>query len=175
MKKIFIATYGGGHANIIRAVYEKIKEETNAEITVLALTMAPTILNEANIPYVTISEMAKKLDKYDEIVRLGKPLAKIHHTNGMGIKFEDSVAYLGIGYYDLICKYGENEAYSIFEKDGRKSFLPVECMTEILRKQKPDVVIVTTSPRMEKATAVAASRLSIPVIKICDLPIIDSI
>lgn len=169
-KKVFMVTYGGGHANIIKAVYNSLTAFRNVECTVLALTMAPEIFNNAGIPHITISQAVKNLNNYEEIKAYGTELAKEHHQDGKGILYDDSVAYLGSGYSDLVDLMGEEKAEAEFAEKGRKAFLPVRTMKSIFALEKPDVVVVTNSPRMEKASAIAANELNIPVVRINDLP-----
>ena len=55
MRKIFFVTYGGGHANIVKEIYKKIKDYRDLEIKILALTVAGKIFDKENIPYTKLS------------------------------------------------------------------------------------------------------------------------
>lgn len=171
MKKILIVCYGGGHANIVKSIYPVLTEQVDAEITILALTAAPKIFIANNIPFKTLSHLVCDLECYDEIVRLGTQFGAPLHNNNMGIEFEDTIAYYGCGMYDLIHRFGKEEAFKMFSEKGRKAFLPVLIMEMILNKLKPDVVVITSSPRMEMAAGIVADKLSIPVVRINDLPV----
>ena len=54
MKKVFIPSYGGGHANIMKLLYPLLKKSFDVEI--LALTLADDIYNNAAIPHNTIKD-----------------------------------------------------------------------------------------------------------------------
>ena len=124
-KKIFMVTYGGVHVNVMKYVYRKMKERNMVEPYMLALTVAPNVLSKENIPFHTISEYTKLFEDQAEIIRTGKELAKIEHNEKMGIRYEDSVAYMGLGYVDLCREYGEEKANELYKQAGRKAFLPV--------------------------------------------------
>lgn len=175
MKKILAVTYGGGHVNIIRALYKEMQKSSDIEFVILALTMAAKVLDHEQIPHLTISEVACQLDSYEKILEYGKKAADENHNPDSGIKYEDAVAYFGIGYLDLVKQYGAKQAAVLFEKEGRKAFLPVESMKEILQLIKPDALLITTSPRMEKAAGIAGSQMNIPVVKVADLPIVSRV
>lgn len=170
VSKVLFVTYGGGHANIVKSIYDKLKARPQMEVVILALTVAPKVFKLENIPYITISQVAKKLPYWAQVESIGIGLADTYHKNDSGIDYNDSVAYLGIGYYDLIKKYGAAEAKRLFHKFERKAFLPVETAKEIIKIISPDAVVVTNSPRMEQAAAMAANTLNIPVVRINDLP-----
>lgn len=174
-KRVFMVSYGGGHANIIRCVYEGLSQNTEIQVIILALTTAPILYETYNIPYLTVSDVAKKLKYYSEIVKLGESLGRKFHNENLGLKLEDTIAYYGIGYCDLVEKYDYEKADSLFKANGRKSFLPIRTMKEILALLSPDIVVVTNAPRMEQATGIAANILNIPVVRINDLPIMDNI
>lgn len=172
-KKGFIVSYGGGHANIIRYLYPQLARVDGLEIEYLALTTAPVLLERHGIPHTTISEMAKKLPYYEEILRYGEQYGAALHNEESGIRREDTIAYYGIGIHDLIQVHGEEEGLALFREQGRFAFLPIPSMTKLLEYSKPDVCVVTTSPRMERAAGCAAAALGIRVVCINDLPTLD--
>lgn len=173
MKKIFMASYGGGHANIIKNIYWELRREYQDSvcITCLGLTAAVSIFKDNHIPYITMSEAIRHLDCYEDIMTIGRRVAQQYHTNGLGIALCDTEAYYGTGIYDLIQSKGETEAWNLFKTKGRKAFLPVSVMKKVLQYYQPDVVVITASPRTEKACGIAADLLEIPVIRINDLPV----
>ncbi|MGN0506560.1 MAG: hypothetical protein ACI4FZ_08365 [Lachnospiraceae bacterium] len=171
MKKIFFVTYGGVHCNIARFVYKQASENFNCEI--LALTVADVNLTVNNIPHNTLKDYMRvfSVAKQERIFAIGKELAKKEYNAESGIKYEDCVAYLGIGFIDLENQMGSYElAYDKFNREGRKAFCPVESMKKILLYVKPDIVVLTSNVRYERATGRAANDLGIPVLHIHDLP-----
>ncbi len=173
-KHVFLASYGAGHANIIRIVKNQLLNDKSFELTTLALTTAPLVYDAHRIEYQTLSEVAKCLPDYDEIKKLGYEIGRKYHNTDLGIKLEDTLLYYGIGYRDLVQEFGEEQAKEKFNREGRKIFLPVKTMEKILMTYKPDVVVVTTSPRYEKAMGLAANNLDIPVVQILDLPMLEA-
>lgn len=161
MKKIFFVTYGGGHVNTLLPVIKLIKKEKLYDCEILALTTSTKIFDKNNIEYKTLKDYVT-----EEEINIGKSIAKDFHMDGKGISYEDTVAYYGVGYSNLRDKYGEEKAKNILTKEGRKSFLPIKTMKRIIKKIKPDVVVTTSSPRVEEATIRAACELNIPSIRI---------
>lgn len=167
-------SYGGGHANIARLVYKELEKYNNIELKVLALTMAGKIFDQYHIPYVTISYYLDLFEDKEQIITYGQALAKEHWNKKSGITYEDSVAYLGLGYRDLVKTYGKEKAENLFKSEERKSFWPVDVMKTILANESPDALIITCGVRSEGASGVAANMLNIPVIRIADLPTYES-
>lgn len=99
----------------------------------------------------------------------GEKLAHEHHNSSSAIPLEESIAYLGLSYQDLVSKLGKKEAKEVFSEKGRLSFCPNKVLEKVLRKHKPDIVIVTNSPRAEKAAVEEAKKLGIPTLAMCDL------
>lgn len=170
LKKIMFISYGGGHANIVRLVYQGLKKQKGVELKVLALTVAGKIFAQNHIPYVTSSNYINLFEDKEKIKEYGQKLAKIYWNRESGISYEDSVAYLGFGYRDLVNKYGKDKAEDLFRHEERKSFWPEEVMKTILLDEKPDVLVITCGVRSEGAAGSAANQLGIPVIRIADLP-----
>lgn len=169
-QKILFITYGGGHANVVKHIYEKMKSEPALLPEIIALTLAPQIFQKENIPYHTISEYLPIFNQKDRIIEIGKKLAKKAHNDSSGIAYLDSVAYLGFGFTDLCKAHGTEKAHNLYEKTGRKCFLPIDTMKTILTFIQPDALVVTGSPRMERAAAFAANAIGIPVIQVNDYP-----
>ncbi len=170
-RKVLAVCYGGGHANIIRTIYAYAKENAkDLEIIILALTTATRLFEEQEIPYLSITEIGKRLPFFDEIVDIGKRHVSLFSGSNTEVSNEDTVTYHGIGMWDLIKERGYNEAERLFAEKGRKAFLPINTATEIIRAIEPDIVLITNSPRMELAMGIAADGLGIPVVRINDLP-----
>lgn len=172
MKKVFCVSYGGGHINIIKQIYYELQNRKNICTNILALTMADSILNRDNIPHTTISEYLDIFDYKDSILKYGYECVE-NEDIAKDIKYVDSIVYHGIGYCDLVKEVGEERAKVLFAENGRKVFMPVRSMRTILKKENPDVLLITNSPRMETAAGIAANELNIPVVRVNDLPYMD--
>ncbi len=62
---------------------------------------------------------------------------------------DESVAYLGINYLDLVDQYGPEEAADRYRELGRYAFRPLGFMRRVIGELLPDVVIATNSPRSQ--------------------------
>ena len=137
------------------------------EAMVLGLTTAGRELEAAGLPhkrpidYLNVNEPM--------IRRFGEMLAKRHHTTGKGMAIEESIAYLGISYCDLVRDVGEEIAAQLYQIKGLNAFCPVHFARIVLKEESPDIVVATTSPRMEMAILRAAFNLNIPSICMVDL------
>lgn len=160
--KIFFCSYGGGHVTAVLPVIAAMRERGH-ECRYLALTTAGETARRAGV------EHLRPIDFVDinhgKIRQWGAKLAQKHHTEGKGIALEESIAYLGVSFRDLVTDLGEAQAWSHYEKHGLNAFSPVYFLREVLEQLQPDVVVATSSPRMEKAVLRAAYR--IPIASLC--------
>lgn len=165
MKKIFMVCYGGGHVKIIKNIYLELIKEAEIEIVLLALTGAQKYLSELNIPYMTI-EKYYNIFQDKEIKNIGEKILK-----ELNINFEDteSKLYYGYSFKELIEKYGIEKSIQGYKEFERRIFLPINFMNKVLKYEKPDLVITTNAPRMEKAALIASKELGIKSISVEDL------
>lgn len=170
MKKVMFVTYGGVHANLARLICQEA--EKSYETVILALTVAPQMLKRYEIPHKTIKDYLHLFHDKEQITVYGEMLAKTEYNENSGIEYEDCVAYLGLGFRDLVRQEEDLErAAERFQRDGRKAFCPVETMKTILKQEQPDVLVLTSNVRYERAAGLAANALGIPVIHVHDLPV----
>lgn len=99
----------------------------------------------------------------------GRRLAGQMHDDKFGIPLEESIAYLGINYAELVETYGSAIAEELFERGGRHAFLPVRFFRALIEREQPDLVLTTNSPRSEKAALIAARELGVAAIRLEDL------
>lgn len=165
-KKIFFVSYGGGHSRLLIPIIKKIQEEGVYEFEVLALTAAAADYRDANIPFYGMTKIMEVLG--DELARnLGVSLASdVSHPS---VSREESIAYLGLSYRELVLENGQEKALDLYKKYGRQSFLPIQLMQAWLRLINPDLVVSTSAPRMERAALEASSFLHIPSLCLVDL------
>lgn len=151
--KILLACYGGGHVNMIVPLYRRLKENS-VDVKIFAFTMAQNKLDQLGIPYFRFLDFVE-IPEYEDAVELGKRLCSNLELSPL-IDKEESYAYMGVGYTDLIIDMGEQLAEKVFSQNGRKSFLPTYFMSKVLDLIAPNVVLATNSPRAEKAILLAA-------------------
>lgn len=173
MKKVFYVSYGGGHANISRFIYKEMEKDPDVEQEVLSLTVADKIFDRSNVPYRHLTDylnLAFSPEDKKEILRLGKELAESAHNPNSDVPYKQTVAYMGCGMWDLVKRFGEDEARKMFAKEERKAFWPIEAMRAIFSYVKPDVLVVTCEVRMEGAAIDVANELGIKVVFVSDMP-----
>lgn len=162
--KALITCYGGGHVTMCIPVIAELKARGH-EVVVLALTVAGPALTRAGIAH------RRPIDYVDlDAVRpYGEKLIAHHHTEGKGLSRKESLAYLGVSLQNLSAEIGDDAAWAAYEEKGLNAFCPTAFMIDVLRAEGPDVVVATTSPRMEKAAMRAAHALEIPSVCMIDL------
>lgn len=164
-KKIIYVCYGGGHANIVAAIYKKMANNSQIKQIVVALTTARNTFIQEGIPYISFLDLAAATPNAQSI---GKKLTDSQYQHPE-VPIEESIAYMGLSYLDLVHEYGEIEASNMFAKNGRKAFFPKQTFIDLFNAQQPDLVITTNSPRAEKAAIEAAALLQIKSLCIVDL------
>jgi len=157
--KVFLTSYGGGHITAILPLI-KVLSQRGHECVLLTLTTAGDVAARAGVAHKRPIDFIPRDDSL--IKAAGQKLAERHHTEGKGITREESIAYLGVSFRDLAECIGEEAAWARYAVQGLNAFTPTRFMCEVLERTNPDVVVATTSPRMEKAALRAAFRLDIP-------------
>jgi hypothetical protein len=167
MKKALFVCYGAGHANLIAPVYERVRRDGNMSAEVLALSVAKNVFAAKGLPYKTITDY-EDLIMDGESYRLGKGLATRWHVESSGISLQESIVYLGASMRDLISQVGETEAWREIELKNRQCFLPLTTIQKIIEAEKPDLLVTTNSPRMERAATLVGNKLGISTVNIHD-------
>lgn len=150
---------------MIAPLYKNLADYEEVEQTVLALTTARTTFQNEGIPFISFSHLAS--DRRD-VQEVGKKLIGDQYQHP-DIPREESIAYMGLSYLDLIHEHGPEAAEKLYAAEGRKAFLPKETFRKFLRELKPDLVVATNSPRAERAALEVASEFRIPSICLVDL------
>lgn len=168
MKSLFFICYGGGHAAMILPILKRLESLNKYKITVLALTTGYKYLRDAGISCIGYKDLTAILPCANweiEGVRLVGEKCKYKGT----ISYEESIAYHGINYTDLVIEAGSFFAEEKYSLLGRSCFYPINFMRKIFHHFKPDLVIATNSPRSERAAIDAAGELNILSMCIVDL------
>lgn len=165
-KKLLFVCYGGGHVAMVIPVIRALAAYPHLEITVLGLTTAGQTLAKEGIPYIGFKDLIEPQD--DLALAYGRELAEEMQTHS-AVNYDETVAYLGLSFRDLVATLGEEKARIEYQQNKRAAFLPIITMMRFLTRLKPDVVIATNSPRAERASIEAAGLLGIPALCIVDL------
>ena len=161
---MLFVSYGAGHIRTILPVVRKILKtpESMFEPILLALTTAAAEADAAKTPYIGFAD----LGPLNEEERFwGQKLAG-PKLEGSSVSYEESVAYHGRSFLDLVIDHGEKEAFSKFKKNGRAAFFPIHTAKRTIDLLNIDAVVATNSPRAEHAFLEAARQKGLPTIVI---------
>lgn len=170
--KVLFVTYGGGHVSMVVPVALECLRRGICAVQVLALTSAATATRAAGLDTLQFRDFVTKSD--DLAIRWGEELAGTLEPGGQ-VEPQETRAYLGLSFAEMVQKLGESEARARYQRFGRHQFLPVRTLERILRQTEPDLVVITNSPRAERAAGLAARKLGIAALCINSMFAIDEI
>lgn len=99
-KTVLFVTYGGGHAQMVIPVMRELHTHSDIRAEALALTLAGPAFRRSGIPYKGFRDFIATGD--EAAAAHGKRLAALHHNPQTGIEEQESIAYLGLSYWDLV-------------------------------------------------------------------------
>ncbi len=171
MKALFV-TYGGGHVGMVLPVMRELRALCpGVECDLLALTTGHARAVKAGESPLGYKDFVHLYDA----AAVHEWGSKLHAGNtSPDVSEEESIAYLGINYLDLVGQHGEEGAAALYAAQGRYGFMPVNFMRRIFDALQPDVVISTNSPRSEQASLEVAVERGIPSVGMVDLFGLDS-
>lgn len=167
MKKLLFLCYGGGHVNCLIPIIKHLKKDNIGRyiISAIGINLAAETFMQNGIPCHSLSHYIDSPD----ILETGMKYANQYHDFSSSVAYVDSCAYYGFSVTDLCNFLGNKVAQKVIEVYGRRLFLPIESMKHILRKENPDLVIVTSMHRFESAAIIAANELGIKSLRIEDV------
>jgi hypothetical protein len=144
-----------------------------AHVKVLALTTAAPVVRAASLDLLQIKDFVRPGNSKDAAAletgwRLMMTMLPVADP-------DETAAYLGLSYQELVEDVGAEEAASRYARDGRQAFLPHRLLQRILLVVQPDLVVATNSPRAERAAIEAARALALPSVCLVDLFCIDEV
>ena len=166
--RVLFVSYGGGHIEMCLPVMRALRQlDSGCELQLMALTTGLAVASTAGetpLGYRDFCdpEVAEQIDRY------GRELLEGSERHP-AVSEQESIAYLGINFLELVDQWGEAAAFERWEERGRQSFLPVRFFKRVLTRIQPDVVVTTNSPRSEQAAVMAAVELGIPSLSMLDL------
>jgi hypothetical protein len=165
-KRVLFVCYGGGHLNALLPVIQALRSRRPAvETEVLGLTTARASLDAAGIPSMGFKDFVTASD--ERALAYGRELAGTLPPGQ--VDPEESAAYLGLSFQDLVDKLGEAGARAEYAHKGRLAFVPVTALERVFDRVKPDLLVTTNSPRAERAAVLVARRRGVPAICLGDL------
>jgi len=158
MKPVVMVVYGGGHVTMLAPVARALLER-GTPVLFLALTTAGAYLERLGLPYIRYHHLPGAQD--EQVQAWGHELARDLPANSV-VPLEESIAYLGLNYQDLVKRLGVEGAKQAYAEQGRHAFLPVTLFKHWLAEIEAGLVVATNSPRSERAALEAARALNIP-------------
>lgn len=166
MPRALFVCYGGGHAKMVIPLVHELSRRPGWDATVLGLTLAGPQMRAQGISAFGYRDLVGSGD--DEALAVGRRLLGHSHDPNSGISVEESIAYLGLSYADLVARIGREAAEGRFAKHGRHAFVPLGPLGRALDKWSPDVVVTTNSPKSERAALIVAMERGIPTVAMED-------
>jgi hypothetical protein len=165
MTKVLFVSYGGGHVASCLPVAELLKRR-GYTVDILALTTAREYVMARGWQPLGFKDFVESTD--GDALKVGARLM-MQEANGL-VAREESEAYLGLNFLDLVAALGEAQAATVYAEKGRQAFLPVRTLKRILGRVQPQLLVTTCSPRSEFAALLAAADLGVPSLCLLDLP-----
>lgn len=164
---VLLVAYGGGHITMVLSLMKALrKQHPGIQLEVIALTTA----------YATALAAGEKPLGYAELQHLadaafanewGQKLAPT--TRHPTVSEEETRAYVGVNFWDLVQQYGMTDARTLHAQKERYAYYPLHFFRRVLTHFKPDAVVATASPRSEEAALQAAIEMGIPTLSMTDL------
>lgn len=166
-KKILFVGYGNGHADMFVPILKQLHSDANIHAEALILTLGAAVFKRAGLSYRGYKDFLRTDDT--QAYAWGEKLAAEFHNPASGIEEAESVAYLGLSYWDLVVRHGEEMAAKLWQEKGRHAFLQLTVLERVFDEVRPDFVVVTNSPKSEHAAAMVARQRGIPSLALVDL------
>ena len=170
-KTVLFVAYGSGHIKMLIPVAQALAVSGYGRPVVLALTTAAPAARAAGLDVLQFKDFVTP----DDTVALAHGRRLMAALGAPVADAEETAAYLGLSFADLVADLGLAQAESRYADKGRQAFLPIATLTRILKKIKPDLVAATNSPRAERGAIVAAGQLGIASVCVVDLFAIDEV
>jgi hypothetical protein len=172
VKRVLFVGYGGGHVAMLLPVMRALRARwPEVDCRLLALTTGFKTALAAGEQPLGYKDFLHLFDR-DAVLAWGERL--LEGNTSPDVVREESLAYLGINYLDLVAQHGEQGAQAYHAQHGRFGFHPVHFMRQVLAELRPDMVVATNSPRSEAAVLQAATQLGVPSLGMIDLFALDS-
>jgi len=165
-KRALFVAYGGGHvAMVLPVIRELERRRPDIECMLMALTTGH-LKAKAVRPVLGYHDFLHLVDA--AAARLwGERLSEGNASPD--VPTDETVAYLGINYLELIEQFGPEGAAAFFQQHGRRGFRPQHFLRRVLAFLQPDVVVATNAPRSEQAALEAARTMGMASVGMVDL------
>jgi hypothetical protein len=170
--KVLFVSYGGGHIGMVLPVMRELEALLpGARCMLLALTTGHGKAKAVRPDALGYRDFLHLVDA-DAARTWGERLSE--GNTSPDVPPDETIAYLGINYLDLIAQHGEAGAADLYREQGRYGFRPLHFMRRLMDALQPDAVVATNSPRSERTALDVAGERSLPTIGMVDLFGLDS-
>lgn len=170
--RVLFVCYGGGHIGMVLPVIRELEALIpGVQCVLMALTTGYLKAKSIRPDTLGYKDFLHLVDA-NAVHRWGEHLSA--GNTSPDVPMDETIAYLGINYLDLVAQYGEAGAAERYRDQGRYGFEPRNFMGKVIESLEPDVVVATNSPRSERAALDVARSLAIPAIGMVDLFGLDS-
>lgn len=170
--RVLFVTYGGGHAGMVLPVMQELEALLpGVDCRLMALTTGHLKAKAVRSAALGYKDFLHLVDS-DAARAWGERLSE--GNTSPDVPTDETIAYLGINYLDLIAQHGEVGAADLYREQGRYGFRPLHFMRRVIEHLKPDAVVATNSPRSERTALDVAGERGIPSIGMVDLFGLDS-
>lgn len=170
--KVLFVSYGGGHIGMVLPVMRELEALLpGVQCQLLALTTGHLKAKAVRPDTLGYKDLLHLVDA-DAARAWGERLAE--GNTSPDVPRDETIAYLGINYLDLIAQHGEAGAADCYREQGRYGFRPLHLMHRLMDVLQPDAVVATNSPRSERTALDVAGERGLPAIGMVDLFGLDS-
>lgn len=165
--RVLFVSYGGGHIGMVLPVMRELEVLLpDIQCSLLALTTGHLRAKAVRPDTLGYRDCLHLVD-FHAARSWGERL--IEGNTSPDVPLDETVAYLGVNYLDLIAQYGEAGAAALYREQGRYCFRPLHFMRRLLDYLQPDAVVATNSPRSERAALDVAGERGLPTVGMVDL------
>lgn len=170
--RVLFVSYGGGHIGMVLPVMRELEAQPpGVQCQLLALTTGHLRAKAARPDTLGYKDFLHLVDAGSARV-WGERLSE--GNTSPDVPRDETIAYLGINYLDLIAQHGAAGAADLYREQGRYGFRPLHFMRQVMDALQPDAVVATNSPRSERTALDVAGERGLPAIGMVDLFGLDS-
>ena len=146
--RILFVTYGGGHVGMVLPVIRELEALLpGVDCQLMALTTGH-LKARAVRPTLGYKDFLHLVDA-DAVRSWGERLSE--GNTSPDVPADETIAYLGINYLDLIAQHGEVGAADLYREQGRYGFRPLHFMRRVIDAVQPDVHLVASLVSLSRA------------------------
>ncbi|MGI9218309.1 MAG: UDP-N-acetylglucosamine 2-epimerase [Hydrogenophaga sp.] len=170
--KVLFVSYGGGHIGMVLPVMRELEALLpGVQCPLMALTTGHHKAKAARPEALGYRDFLHLVDA-GAARAWGERLSE--GNTSPDVPRDETIAYLGINYLDLIAQHGEAGAADLYRQQGRYGFRPLHFMRKVMDALQPDAVVATNSPRSERTALDVAGERGLPAVGMVDLFGLDS-